>query len=362
MRYLFLSILFVAYTFVYGEDTWQASTLRPGDVLQISVFRVAEFSKSVRIDEDGTFTYPLCGEIKAVGLTARAVGRELEKRLAKQIAEPHVDVFVENWAPRTAYLLGELKGCMSLELPTYGRMTALQAISAAGGFTESADLNNVCVLRRDPKNEKQLIRIKIDVSALVSKSSGGDDFLLMPEDTLIVPKAPPVYISGEVKGSGIFFIDTQRPPLCSEMIIRAGGMIDGADASNIRIVRMTDDGGKKVVLASLKNTEQGVYENDIRIVPGDYVLVGTAELISVYGEVGKPGPLVLPPNKVVTASQAIAMAGGFTKIAKQSDITLVRGKEIRSINLKKLYNSIENLERDEILQYGDILFVHESMW
>ena len=345
-----------------GGSDFMASTLRPGDVLNINVFRAQEFSKTVRIEEDGKFTYPMCGEINAKGLTARQVGLELEKRLVKQITEPHVDVFVEKWASRTVYILGEVQNSMSLELPTYGKMTALQAISAAGGFRESADLNNVAVLRRKTDNARILERIKIDVSALVSKDSGGDDFTLMPEDTLVVPKAPPVYLSGEVKTPGIFYIDTQRLPLTSELLIRGGGLLTGADAGKVRIVRIDGEGNRKVLSASLKYNKEGIYENDIQVQPGDYMLVGMADQIFVLGCVSKPGPLSLTPYKKVTASQAIALSGGFTDVAKQGDVTLIRGSEMRSINLKKLYSNPENMSNDVELENGDILFVKESMW
>ena len=361
MRYLTIISIFVScLVLAQIEDNWKASTLQPGDVLAISVFRVAEFTKTVRIEEDGTFSYPLCGTIQASGLTARTISTELEKRLKNQVADPHVDVFVQEWGPRRIYILGEVKSSQSMDLPTYGRMTALQALSAVGGFTESADLNNVAVLRR--QKDGKLIRHKIDVSALVSRQSGGDDFKLLPEDTLIVPKAPPVFIAGEVNTPTTIFVDTQRPPLVSELIIRAGSMKPGADAGNICIIRMDAKGNRELITASLKSEVLGTYENDVRIAPGDYVLVGTADQIYVLGEVKKPGPLTLPPDKKVTASQAIALAGGFTAVAKQNDVTRIRGKEIKSLNLKKLYNSIESMERDEMLQNGDIIFVQESIW
>ena len=357
----FALILISCFALAQTTDDWKASTLQPGDVLSIQVFRVAEFSKTVRIEEDGTFRYPLCGTIEASGKTARAIAEEIEKRLAnaKQVQDPHVDVFVQGWGPRRIYILGEVKSSQSMELPTYGRMTALQALSAAGGFTESADLNNVAVLRR---SEGKLVRHKIDVSALASRQSGGDDFKLLPEDTLIVPKAPPVFVAGEVNNPTTIFIDTQRPPLLSELIIRAGSMKPGADAGNICIIRTDAKGNRDMIPASLKSQVLGNYENDVRITPGDYVLVGAAEQIYVLGEVRKPGPLTLPPDKTITASQAIALAGGFTQVAKQNDITLIRNKIIRKLNLKKLYNSIENMERDETLQNGDIIFVQESIW
>jgi polysaccharide export outer membrane protein len=139
-------------------------------------------------------------------------------------------------------------------------------------------------------------------------------------------------------------------------------MKPGADAGNICIIRTNAKGERDMIPASLKSQVLGNYENDVRIVPGDYVLVGAAEQIYVLGEVRKPGPLTLPPDKTITASQAIALAGGFTQVAKQNDITLIRNKEIKKLNLKKLYTSIENMERDEMLRNGDIIFVQESIW
>ncbi|OQC14159.1 MAG: Polysaccharide biosynthesis/export protein [Lentisphaerae bacterium ADurb.Bin082] len=345
-----------------SDDDWQAAALRPGDVLRIDVFRVAEFNRTVRLEEDGEFNFPLCGTIQAMGKTTREIAAELTKRMENQITSPHVDVFVESWGPRTVYLLGELKsGSMSVELPTFGRMTALQAISGAGGFTESADLTNVAVLRRDAKT-KRLTRMKIDVSALVSKNSGGDEFTLWPEDTLIVPKAPPVYVSGMVGAPGFSYIDTQRPPLCSEMIVRFGGLTSEADADNICIVRTNQDGVQERLTVSLLSPTLGQYESDTRIMPGDHIIVGLADKIYVLGEVNKPGPLEIPPNRVLTASQAIALAGSFTRVAKQSAVTLIRDRMMTEINLKKLYNNLENLERDVELKNGDILFVPESFW
>ena len=347
---------------VAESKEWKASALRPGDVLSISVFRVPEFSKDVRIDEDGSFIYPLCGEIKAAGRTVRTIAKEIEVRLKDQVTDPHVDIFVREWASRTVYILGEVQSSKSIELPRYSKMTALQAISAAGGFTQYADLNNVAVLRRRADNDAILDRIKIDVSALVSRTSGGDDFKLHPEDTIVIPKAPPVYLTGAIKSPGVYYVDTQRLPLCSELIIRAGGLEIGADVNMIRIVRMNDSEERNVIMSSMRFREEGIYDNDQVVQPGDYVFVGLAEQIYVLGCVGKPGPLTLGPYTTVTASRAVALAGGFTSVAKTGDITLIRGNDMTSINLKKLYSSVENMERDIELKPGDILFVKESMW
>ena len=216
----------------------EPSLLKTGDELSIKVFRATEFNSVVRIDSDGTFRFPLCGEIPAAGKTAKEVAMILTERIANKVANPFVEVNVVNWGPRTVNILGEVaRSGLALELPTNSIMTALQAISTAGGFTPSADLTKVVVQRFDPKN-KIHERLPIDVSALVSDNGQSKEFVLHPGDMIIVPKAPPVYITGEVSRPGEYFIDTQRPPRCSEILVRAGGLTKLADAEHVKLIRM----------------------------------------------------------------------------------------------------------------------------
>ncbi len=355
--FLALSCFYLTGAWAWG---WNISALRPGDVLQIRVFRVEEFSRSVRIEDDGSFSFPQCGTIAALGKTPKDIASVLTERLSQLVASPHVDVFVESWGPRTVYILGEVNSSsMSLELPTFSRMTALQAISAAGGFTANADLTNVAVLRRNPQHQN-LLRLPIDVSALVSKNSGGDEFVLQPEDTLIVPKAPPVYVSGWVNSPGIYQIDTQRPPLCSELLVRVGGLSEGADVNDVRIVRQNSQGVRETIKVPLQQVRAGNYDDDVVVLSGDYLIVGSAEKIFVLGEVNQPGPLTMPPGISITASRAIVLAGGFTQIARERAVMLIRGKEIIELNLRKFYQDPEREKRDVELQNGDIIFVLES--
>lgn len=361
----FLVAFLYACTLLIGhaaEQNWIPGALRPGDTISISVFRVSEFDRTVRIEEDGTFRFPLCGNIEAAGKMPRDIALELTKLLEPQIANPFVDVTVTSWGPRTVYILGEVKGDgQAIELPTNAYMTALQAISITGGFAESADLKNIAVLRRD--NVKKVYnRLPVDVSALTALGKGVDDFILRPEDTIIVPKAPPVFITGMVNAPGIFFIDTQRLPKCSEMLIRAGGLIEGADASQVQIFRPNDKGTRLTLNVSIRDVESGKFDQDQEIQPGDSILVNAAEKIYVLGEINTPGPLALQPNQAVTASQAIIMAGGFTQLAKQNDIILIRNKKITLLNLKRFYTNPDNFDNDVPLQNGDVIFVRESLW
>lgn len=338
------------------------SQLRPGDTLQISVFRAPEFDRSVRVEEDGFFSFPLCGEIEAANHSPREVARFLEEKLSTQLADPHVDIFVTHWGPRTVYLLGEFRsGSMSKELPTYGRLTALQAISAAGGFSESADLANVAILRQN-KTTGKYERIPVDVSVLLGNAGVVDECYLMPEDTLLAPRAAVVLVSGQVNNPTLINIETKRPPHLSELVVRAGGLKNGANIDSIAIIRTLGNGERTTLIGSLRSTEPGIYENDPIINPGDHVLVPAADSIFVTGSVANPRTLDLPPETIVTVSQAITLAGGFKNVASQSNVVVIRGSERIRVDLSKLYAKAGNLENDLPLQYGDIVFVPESFW
>jgi len=82
---------------------------------------------------------------------------------------------------------------------------------------------------------------------------------------------------------------------------------------------------------------------------------------TVLGEVGKPGQYNLRND--VTVTQAIAVAGGFTPMAK-TQVFLYRAvsanwAEVRELKLKDLLNG-KNISEDVHLRAGDMIFVPEK--
>ena len=84
--------------------------------------------------------------------------------------------------------------------------------------------------------------------------------------------------------------------------------------------------------------------------------------ITVGGQVGKPGKFEWRGD--VTATQAIAIAGGFTDVAKHSQVLLFRRisdqwAEAKLINVKQMLRA-GNLNEDPLLQPGDMLYVPKN--
>ena len=83
---------------------------------------------------------------------------------------------------------------------------------------------------------------------------------------------------------------------------------------------------------------------------------------TVLGEVQKPGSYDMPDQQDVTVLQAIGMAGGYTRIANSSKVTLMRrsgGKEdVMALNAKRMASG--NAESSVLVLPGDVITVAES--
>lgn len=152
----------------------------PQDVLRIDVWKEPEISRTIPVRPDGKVSLPLLNDVQAAGLTSVQLANVIRDGLTKYITSPQVTVIVTEINSRRVYCTGEVTkpGALSL-LPA---MTALQAISSCGGFTQFAKMKGVYILRNEngqqvkhPFNYKEVIRGK------------AEDVPLQPGDVIVVP-------------------------------------------------------------------------------------------------------------------------------------------------------------------------------
>lgn len=135
-----------------------AYKIGPLDVLEVSVFKVPELSKSVQVSDEGTVNLPLVGEIAAGGRTAREVERELTKTLGdKYLQKPQVTVFVREYNSQRVTLEGAVK--KPGVFPIQGRMTLLQALAIAQGLDTVSD--STVVIFRDQNGKRAAARFDV---------------------------------------------------------------------------------------------------------------------------------------------------------------------------------------------------------
>jgi polysaccharide biosynthesis/export protein len=127
-----------------------AYKIGPHDVLEISVFKVAELSKSVQVADSGTINLPLVGEVRAAGRTAQEIERDLTKKLAGRfLQKPQVTVFVKEYNSQRVTIDGAV--VKPGVYPIRGRTTLLQFVATAGGLDPNSDSMIVVFRQTDGK-------------------------------------------------------------------------------------------------------------------------------------------------------------------------------------------------------------------
>ena len=162
---------------VFGESEYR---LGPEDVLSIFVWKQPELSPTVMVRPDGKISFPLLGEMQASGKTAVELQNEIAKQLQTYVVDPKVNVMVKEVNSPAISVLGQVRKPDRYHIRQ--RITALDAIAMAGGFTDFAKRDKVTIIR-SKGNEK--IRIVVDLKKVI-QDDHGNVYYLQPLDTVYV--------------------------------------------------------------------------------------------------------------------------------------------------------------------------------
>jgi polysaccharide export outer membrane protein len=171
-----------------GDAKPAAATVDPGyvigeeDVLNISVWKEPEVTRTVPVRPDGKISLPLVNDVQAAGLTPMQLAMVITEKLRKFITEPQVTVIVTAINSRRIYLVGEVARAGAF--PMLPNMTVLQALSSAGGFTQFANLKGIYVLRLE--NGKQ-VKMPFNYKEVLKGNRPEQNVILKPGDTIVVP-------------------------------------------------------------------------------------------------------------------------------------------------------------------------------
>ena len=112
----------------YSEyDTHAGFLLGPEDELEITVWKNPDLSRITAIRPDGYISMPIIGDIKAAGLTADGLSKEIAAQLKEYIQIPSVSVSVKELNSYFVFVMGEVNKPGRYPLKSY--VTVLQAIS-----------------------------------------------------------------------------------------------------------------------------------------------------------------------------------------------------------------------------------------
>lgn len=161
----------------------EAYTVKPGDMLSIAVWKEPDLQGPVLVRPDGSFSFPLAGQIDARNRTVAELQQTVTERLKKFISDPVVTVSVAEVKGNKVYVLGQVN--RPGEFIVNPRVDVMQALSMAGGTTAFAALGEITILRRLDNGQQQSLPFRY---ADVARGRNlQQNILLQAGDVVVVP-------------------------------------------------------------------------------------------------------------------------------------------------------------------------------
>lgn len=249
-------------------------TLGVGDQIQIEVFDVPEVSEEpYEVFVDGSITLPWIGKVFVQGLTTEEAARTLTTAYASYIRDPLIIVNVLAPRPLRIGVVGEVNRPGSYTLEPNTVTTAVveessntvqwpnvtDAIRAAGGITQSANIREVQIRREEAPGSESVI--DINLWNLLEDGNLNHNVSLRDGDTIVIPTATAlapeevaqlssanfspstitVNVVGEVKSPGA--LEVQPNITLNQAILAAGGFNSPRSRDgSVELVRLNPNG------------------------------------------------------------------------------------------------------------------------
>jgi len=247
--------------------TDQVHQLGPRDLIQIKVYQQPDLTQEIRIDDDGTVTLPLVGQVPAAGMTVEAFARDLGARYREFLLKPEITVFVKEYNKREMEIsvLGEVGKSGYFRFAE--KSTLLDILAQVGGLKPEGG-DRVIVLRPAKAGESgEAETFSFNAQELYTPSGVKNlNIELRDGDTVMVPRADQYFIFGEVVRPGAYKLDKTTPLTVLKAIILAGGFTNKASKNGVRVTR--EEGANKSTIKA--DLEALVRSQDIIIVPESF--------------------------------------------------------------------------------------------
>lgn len=392
-------------TVAAGVRLDEAYTLGPGDSLIITIFNVPEYSGPQQVLADGFLNMPVVGPVDVNGLTVQEAGAMIAQAYQRELRYPQATVVLESPRPLRVAISGEVAQPGLYTLTPEGDAqfpTVAQALQAAGGVTQAADLNRVQLRRSNGRRQPQAIALNL--WDLLNNGDVRQDVPLRDGDAIVISETETVNIAqtnqlsasnlassteedvviavvGEVFRPGAYEFEggqNKGRTTVTQVVQTAGGIKPSADIRKIQVRRLTRRGDEQLIdLDFWRLLQSGDLSQDLVLQQGDTVIIPVAtettpgELaqltaanfspneigVNVVGEVASPGLLTVSPN--TTLNQAVLAAGGFTNRAKEV-VELIRLNPDGSVTQRQVeVNLTEGIDsqRNPLILNNDVVIV-----
>ena len=258
-------------TLFFGPSHEEAGQYRlgPEDVLEVTVFEMSQFDRSVRVSGDGSIDLPLIGAVQVGGLDPeQAAARVAEKLREEYVRNPQVSIFVKEFNARKLSLLGAVARPATYLL--LGNRSLLQLLAEAGGVAENA--GRVLYVFRQSEDGRRA-RLVVPLNELLVQGDPRWDIWLRPADVVSVPPEEFIEISvlGAVERPGVYELSREEAFLMKALAL-AQWLNRRGSRKGIEIQRTNASENGTILKINLEDILSGK-KPDVLLREGDVVYV-----------------------------------------------------------------------------------------
>lgn len=261
-----------------------------GDEITGRVLGEGQFDFVSEVDQDGKLQIPFFDKpIQAKCRTEKELRADVTQILAKYLKSPQISVRVTQRRSRPPVIVaGEVRSPQQVDLRREARL--LDLLSQAGNVTEDAEGTIQVFRTQQPmcseKSDAEIWQADSDnamdvpsrIYSLKSLRAGRDDSnpIIQPGDLIIVNRARPIYINGEVNAPQGILLKEGGTTLM-DAIAKVNGVNRQAKVKDIKIYRLKPNSKDREVMSVNYDAIKKGEQKDILLEPYDIVEVGKSK-------------------------------------------------------------------------------------
>jgi len=247
----------------------------PDDLIGITVYDAPELTRTARVGSDGDIRLPMLRQhVHASGLYPGELENAIVKALTSEnvLVEPIVTVSVVEYRSRPITVVGAVKTPLTFQAT--GTVTLLDAISRAGGLTDNAGSEVLVSGQPTVESDKSVKLIqRIPVHSLLAGENPALNLHLEGGEEIRVPEAGRVFVVGNVKKPGAFYITDGAESSVMKALALSEGLNSYSSHKAYIYRQEAGSGGRNEIPVELKKImdrkmpDVALMSNDILYVP-----------------------------------------------------------------------------------------------
>ena len=261
------------------RDTSNLPVVKIGnnDLIGVTVYDSPELTRTVRVSPEGDIWLPMVKQpIHAAGLFPEDLEKAITTALTRDhvLVDPIVTVSIVEYQSRSITVAGAVK--MPLTFQATGNVTLLDAISKAQGLTENAG-SEILVSDQAPGSDGKpntLVQ-RIPVRGLLDGTNPSLNLSLQGGEVIRVPEAGRVFVLGDVKNAGAFYIKDGAESSVLKALALSGGLNE--HPRSVAYIYRTEGGaeGRNEIPVDLKKIMDRKTP-DVALLPNDILYIPDA--------------------------------------------------------------------------------------